>query len=100
AAAAEAVGLPFRREAFLDRGYRADGTLVPRGRPGDLLHDPVAAADRAVALVREGRVAAADGTWVDVDAASLCLHGDTDASLQMARAVRESLDDAGIEVRA
>ena len=100
AEAASAVGLPFRREAFLDRGYRADGTLVPRGEPEDLLHEPDAAAGRAVELARAGRVVAVDGTLVEVDAASFCLHGDTAASLQMARAVRAALDAAGIEVRA
>lgn len=100
ARAAEAVGLPFHREAFLDRGYRADGTLVPRGEPGDLLHDPDEVAARAVELARRGQVVSVDGVVVDVDAASFCLHGDTDASLQLARAVRAALDTAGIEVRA
>jgi len=94
------AGLPFRREAFLDRGYRPDGTLVPRGEPGDLLHDPKAAAERAVRLVREGTVVAADGSIVRVDAASLCLHGDSPAAVAMARAVRAALDAEGIAVEA
>ncbi|QAY60224.1 LamB/YcsF family protein [Microbacterium protaetiae] len=100
AAAAAAIGLPFYREAFLDRGYRADGTLVPRGEPGDLLHDPDAVAERALRLARAGDVDAVDGTVVGVDAVSFCLHGDTAASLQLARAVRAALDAAGVEVRA
>ena len=61
-AAAAGAGLPFVREAFLDRGYRADGSLVPRGEPGALLDDPDVVAARAVRLVREGVVDAADGT--------------------------------------
>lgn len=99
AASAEA-GLPFHREAFLDRGYRPDGTLVPRGAPGDILHDPRAAAERAVRLVAEGTVVAADGSIVRVDAASLCLHGDSPAAIAMARAVRAALDAEGIAVEA
>jgi UPF0271 protein len=99
AAAAEA-GLPFRREAFLDRGYRPNGMLVPRGEPGDILHDPRAAAERAVRLVGEGTVVAEDGAIVRVDAASLCLHGDSPAAVAMARAVRAALDAEGIVVEA
>lgn len=100
ARAAESRGLPFRREAFLDRGYRADGSLVPRDRPGALLHDPDAVAARAVRLVREGVVEAVDGTLVRVDAVSLCVHGDTAGAVAIARAVRAALDAAGVAVRA
>jgi len=94
------AGLPFVHEAFLDRGYTADGGLVPRGEPGDLIEDPARVAARAVRLVREGEVETADGGRLAVEAASLCLHGDTPAAVSMARAVRAALDDAGIEVRA
>ena len=100
ALAARAAGLPFVREAFLDRGYRADGSLVPRGAAGALLHDPAQVADRAVRFVREGVVTATDGSLVRVDAASLCVHGDSPDAVAMARAVRAALDADGIEVRA
>ena len=88
------------REAFLDRGYLADGSLVPRGEPGALLDDPEAVAARAVRLAREGVVDAVDGTAIAADAASLCLHGDSPAAVAMARAVRAALDEAGVAVRA
>lgn len=100
AEAAESVGLPFVREAFLDRGYTAEGGLVPRSAPGALLDDPEAVAARAVRLVREGVVEARDGSLVVVAAASLCLHGDSPAAVEMARAVRAALDTNGVEVRA
>jgi UPF0271 protein len=98
--AAHAIGLRFVREAFLDRGYLPDGSLVPRGEPGALLNDPAEVADRAVRLVRDRVVEAVDGTLVPVAAASLCLHGDSPASVAMARAVRAALDADGIVVRA
>ncbi len=98
--AAAQVGLPFVREAFLDRGYAPGGGLVPRGGPGDLLGDPAVVAARAVRLVREGVVEGVDGSLIPVDAASLCLHGDSPAAVAMARAVRVALDADGIEVRA
>lgn len=100
ARAAASVGLPFVREAFLDRGYRADGSLVPRDQPGALLDDPEAVAERAVRLVADGVVEATDGTLVAVDAASLCVHGDSPAAVEMARAVRAALDGHGVKVRA
>jgi UPF0271 protein len=99
ARAAASVGLPFVREAFLDRGYTSGGGLVPRAAPGALLDDPGEVAARAVALVRDGVVEAVDGTLVRVDAASLCLHGDSPAAVAMARAVRAALDAEGSEVR-
>ncbi|TDN90618.1 5-oxoprolinase subunit PxpA [Microbacterium sp. BK668] len=98
-AAAEAHGLPFVREAFLDRGYRPDGTLVPRGEPGALLAAPALVAARAVRLARDGVVDAVDGSELRADAASLCVHGDSPAAVAMAEAVRSALDGDGIAVR-
>jgi len=98
--AARSAGLPFVREAFLDRGYLPDGRLVPRSEPGALLHDPVVVADRAVRLARDGEVEAVDGSMVRVEAASLCLHGDSPGAVAMAHAVRAALDAAGVEVAA
>jgi len=100
ARAAQTRGLPFRSEAFLDRGYRADGSLVPRGQPGALLDDAAEVAARAVRLASEGVVTAVGGGEVHTDAVSLCVHGDSPGAVAMARAVRAALDDAGIEVRA
>lgn len=100
AVAAASAGLPFVHEAFLDRGYTRGGGLVPRTSPGALLDDPAEVAARAVRLVQEGVVRAADGTDILVQAASMCLHGDSPAAVEMARAVRSALDAEGIEVRA
>lgn len=100
AGAAAAVGLPFVQEAFLDRGYLPDGSLVPRGEHGALLHDPDEVAARAVRLAAEGVVEAVDGTLVRVDAASLCVHGDSPGAVAMARAVRAALETAGVEIAA
>ena len=96
--AAGEAGLRFVREAFVDRGYRADGTLVPRAEPGSLLSDADAIAARAVRMVTEGRVTAADGTDIDVQVDSLCVHGDTPGAVAMARAVRKALAAAGVAV--
>jgi UPF0271 protein len=75
--AAAARGLRVAREGFADRGYRADGTLIPRGEPGALITDPAAAAEHALALAPQ------------VD--SICVHSDTPGAVSIMRAVRERL---------
>ena len=99
-AAAAERGIPFVRVALLDRGYARDGTLVPRGAPGAVLDSVAQLVERAIGLARDGEVVAVDGTRVRVDAASLCVHGDTPAAVRMAVAVRAALEREGIAVRA
>ena len=98
--AARSAGLRFVREAFVDRGYRPDGTLVPRTEPGAVLSGPDAIAERAVRMVADGRVRAADGSDIAVAVDSLCVHGDTPGAVAMAEAVRRRLDAEGLRVEA
>lgn len=77
-------GLPVVTEGFADRAYTPDGTLVPRDQPGAVLHDPSDVAAQALRLA--GQVA------------SLCVHGDSPGALDLARAVRRALEDAGHDV--
>ncbi|TFH68260.1 LamB/YcsF family protein [Cellulomonas sp. HD19AZ1] len=93
------AGLRTVVEAFVDRGYRADGTLVPRTEPGALVTDPRVAAERAVRLAVDGVVTAVDGTPVRLRPDSLCLHSDTRGAVGLATAVRAALVDAGVDVR-
>lgn len=93
------AGLRPVREAFVDRAYNPDGTLVSRRLPGAVLHDPDAVARRVVRLVTEGRVTALDGTDVAIEADSLCIHGDSPGAVAMAAAVRAALVDAGVTIR-
>jgi UPF0271 protein len=96
--AAEA-GLTPVQEAFADRGYTAQATLVPRTRPGALLHDPREVATRVVRMVTSGSVTSVEGTDVDVSARSVCVHGDSPGAVAMAVAVRAALLDAGVQIR-
>jgi UPF0271 protein len=93
---AEAAGIATVTEAFADRGYTAAGTLVPRTEAGAVLHDPETVAARAVRMVVTGHVDSADGVAVAVDAASICVHGDSPGAVSMATAVRASLEGAGV----
>jgi UPF0271 protein len=97
-AIAEAVGLRTATEAFADRGYTREGTLVPRSHPGAVLHDPEVVAARAVRMAVEGVVEAVDGSTVEVRAQSVCVHGDSPGAVSLATAVRRSLESAGMRL--
>jgi UPF0271 protein len=94
------VGLPVAAEAFADRAYEPDGSLRSRRSPGAVLEDPAAAAAQALAICRDGRVAAHDGMAIEVRADTICVHSDTPGAPAIARAVRETLESAGIRVAA
>jgi UPF0271 protein len=95
---ADAAGLTTVAEGFADRGYTPEGTLVPRRQPGALVSDAGEVAARAVRMAVEGRVVAVDGTAVDLAVRSICVHGDTPGAVELARAVRAGLEDAGLQV--
>lgn len=97
---AAAAGLRTVREAFADRAYTPQGTLISRREPGATLHDPDLVAARMVRLVTDGVIAAADGTDVAVAADSICVHGDGPGAVDLARRVRAALEAAGVTVGA
>jgi len=98
--AARQRGLATAAEVFADRAYMPDGRLVPRGEPGAVLHDPEAVAARVVRMVTDGVVEAVDGSRVRLEVDSVCLHSDTPGAVELARAVREGLRVAGVELGA
>jgi 5-oxoprolinase (ATP-hydrolysing) subunit A len=93
------AGLRVANEAFADRGYRADGTLVPRSEPGSVIHDAGVVAARALSMVRDGAVLAMDGTHIPLQVDTICVHGDTPGAAALAARIRDALSDAGIELR-
>lgn len=98
--AAARFGLPVAREAFLDRAYTPQGTLVSRSVRGAVFTDVETVVQRALGLVHDNIVHAIDGTPLRIVADSLCLHGDGDHSIEFARAVRHALEAEGIDVAA
>ncbi|WP_116115314.1 LamB/YcsF family protein [Austwickia chelonae] len=95
---ADRAGLPTATEAFCDRAYTPEGTLVPRKDPRAVLRNPTVVAARAVRMVTSGVVDAVDGSTVRLHPDSLCVHGDSPGAVDLARAVRAALDNAGIQV--
>ena len=92
---ARGIGLSVASEAFPDRVYHPDGTLMSRSLPGAVLHDPAAVAENAVRLATEGIRFGGNVVFPD----TLCLHGDNETAAENARLVREALAAAGIAVR-
>ena len=96
--AGESAGLRVASEAFADRAYRKDGTLVPRSQPGALIEDADLAVARALDMVRTAAVRSIDGAMVAVRAETICVHGDTPGAAAMAGVLRAALEDAGVAV--
>jgi UPF0271 protein len=94
----ERAGLRGVPEAFADRAYTPEATLVSRRDPGAVLSDPVEVARRVLQMVTEGSVTAVDGSTVPVEAESVCVHGDTPGAVEMAAKVRVELESAGVEM--
>ncbi len=96
---AQQTGLRVAHEAFADRAYTAEGTLVSRRLPGSVLHDPERIAARCVAMATGQPIEDVDGNPLSVQADSVCVHGDTAGAVEIARHVKEALQAGGIEVR-
>lgn len=94
---AEALGLQVVKEGFADRGYTAEGDLISRGQQGALLPVPMAIA-QGIGIAKHQRVCAVSGVVVDVPAQSLCLHGDSPNAAELAQALRDGLEQAGVRV--
>ncbi len=96
--AARQAGLRVVTEAFADRGYNDDGSLVPRSRPGAVLTDPGVVAARVAGLVTDGVIESVAGTQVLLSPRSICVHGDTPGAVTLASAVRAAMERAGATV--
>ncbi|MFH0823211.1 MAG: 5-oxoprolinase subunit PxpA [Pseudomonadota bacterium] len=92
-------GLKIACEAFADRAYNPDGSLVSRRLPGAVLTDPEEVAERAVVMAKDGRVRTVDGSVIEVDAQTICVHGDTAGAVEMTSRIRALLEREGISVR-
>ena len=98
--AGQRYGLITRQEVFADRGYQPDGTLVPRHQPGALITDEEKALEQTLEMVRDGRVKTCDGSRAQVQADTVCLHGDGEHALLFARRLRAAFAAQGILVSA
>jgi UPF0271 protein len=97
---AESAGLATAAEAFADRNYMSDGSLVSRRRPDALIHDTTEAVARTVRMVREGKVRSVEGDDISICVDTVCIHGDGAHAAEFAKALRDGFSAAGISVQA
>lgn len=94
------AGLRVACEAFADRAYNPDGSLVTRRQPNAIIHEPKKVVERAIALVKEGTVRAVDGRIVYLGKVhTICVHGDTPNAAELAKTMKKGLTKASIEVK-
>ncbi|MEM8822140.1 MAG: 5-oxoprolinase subunit PxpA [Pseudomonadota bacterium] len=96
---AKELGANWAGEIFADRAYEDDATLVRRGTPDAMVHDPEEAAANMVRFVKEGAIFARSGKRIDAACDSICLHGDGPEAVAIARSVRAALEAEGVELR-
>ena len=97
--AGKEIGLKVIHEVFADRAYEADGTLVSRRKEGSMITDTKEAVRRVVKMVKEGKVETIDGEEIDIQADSICVHGDGEKALDFVREIIKGLSDEGIQIQ-
>ncbi len=96
--AGKALGLTTREEVFADRGYQADGSLVPRSQPGALIDSDQQAIAQTLSMIQQGKVKSLSGEWVNVNADTVCLHGDGAHAMAFAAQLRQAFKEQQIQV--
>ena len=86
---------PFSTRYFVLR-FQADGTLVPRSKPGAVIHDTDEAIARTIRMVKEGKVTAITGEEVEIAADSICVHGDNVSAVEFVKNIRARLEAEGV----
>ena len=92
------MGLKVAAEIFADRALNPDGSLVSRSQDGAVLHDITEVIERSVVMVTDGVVTAMTGELIEIEADSLCIHGDTTGAVEMAAGIRQGLEENGVEI--
>ena len=93
------IGLKVCNEVFADRAYNDDGSLVARSLPGSMIHDEELAIKRVVRMVKEGKVTTINGTDIEINAESICIHGDNPDALIFAKKIKETLEKEGVKIK-
>lgn len=97
---AQADGIRVITEAFADRAYQDDGSLLPRSEAGAVIHQPEQVVARVLRLIGEQKVHSHSGKDIALKADTLCVHGDTEGALELTRQLRQQLEAAGVTIKA
>lgn len=97
--AGKELGLKVASEVFADRAYNPDGTLVSRKKPGAVIKNPELVSKRVIKMITKGKVTAVDGTEIDVEADTICVHGDNPEAVELVKHLKTSLESKGIQIK-
>lgn len=97
--AGQEEGLQTRQEVFADRAYERDGTLVSRRKQGAMIEDASIASRRIIRMVKEGKVQSIDGEDIEIQADSICVHGDGPKALRFVQDIRQALKEEGVQIQ-
>lgn len=95
---AQDMGLRVAKEVFADRAVNSDGTLVSRSNPGSVIHDSSEVIQRSLRMVQEGVIESVEGELVEVEADSICLHGDTPGAVELSKSLKEQFIKSDISI--
>jgi UPF0271 protein len=95
---ADASGIRVVFEAFPDRAYTPEGKLAPRKLPGAVITDPNRATEQALRMAKEGKVITTDGTSIEMEVHTLCVHGDNPSAVDHVRTIRQALETEGLRI--
>ncbi len=95
--AAKAKGIKYASEVFADRAYESDGTLRARKLEGSMITDENEAINRVIRMIKEGKVTSYTGEDIDIEAHSVCVHGDGEKALDFVRALNKAFEENGIK---
>ncbi len=95
---AKEIGLRYASEVFADRAYEDDGSLVARTKPGAMIHDEDQAVSRVIGMIRTGSVTSINGNTIEMQADSVCVHGDSEKALLFVKKIRAALEQEKITV--
>jgi UPF0271 protein len=97
--AGKEMGLKMAREAFPDRAYLPTGALTPRSQPGAVIKDAAVVVERAVRMASEKKVVAIDGTVIDLQIDTICVHGDNPSAVEIVKKIKSELAREGVEIK-
>ena len=95
---AKEMGLRVASEIFADRALNSDGSLVSRSIPGSVIHDIDEVVERSVSMVRDNVAVSITGDEINLEPDSLCIHGDTPGAVEMAKRIRNALENSGVQI--
>ena len=93
------LGVKTASEVFADRTYKDDGMLSPRNKPGALIEDVDKAVAQVIQMIKEGTVTSVTGKKVPIVAETICIHGDGQHAVELAKGIYQALKQNNIAIK-